>query len=54
MVEGHAEELSSILKRIVSMDGDNSLEDLWRVLEVRSTAAAIAWKNHIEQGGDLP
>ena len=54
MVEGHAEELSSILKRIVSMDGDNSLEDLWRVLEVRSADAAIAWKNHIEQGGDLP
>ena len=54
MVEGHAEELSGILNRIVTMDGDNSLEDLWRVLEVRSPDAAAAWRNHIEHGAKLP
>ena len=54
MVEGHEEALSSILNRIVSMDGENSLDDLWRVLEVRSADAAAAWKNHIEHGGERP
>jgi hypothetical protein len=54
MVEGHKEELSSILTRIVSMDGENSLEDLWRVLEVRYTESATAWRNHIEHGGERP
>ncbi len=54
MVEGHTEALSSILNRIVSMDGDNSLEDLWRVLEVRSPDAAAAWRNHIEHGANIP
>ena len=54
MVEGHTEALSSILNRIVSMDGDNSLEDLWRVLEVRSPDAAAAWRNHIEHGTNIP
>ena len=54
MVDDHAESLSSILTRIVSMDGENSLEDLWRVLEVRSPEAATAWRNHIEHGAQLP
>jgi hypothetical protein len=54
MVDDHAESLSSILNRIVSMDGENSLEDLWRVLEVRSPEVATAWKNHIEHGAQLP
>ena len=54
MVDEHSESLSSILKRIVSMDGENSLEDLWRVLEVRSPDAATAWRNHIEHGANLP
>ena len=54
MVDDHAESLSSILNRIVSMDGDNSLEDLWRVLEVRSPEVATAWRNHIEHGAQLP
>jgi hypothetical protein len=54
MVDEHSESLSSILKRIVSMDGENSLEDLWRVLEVRSPDAATAWRNHIEHGAELP
>jgi len=36
------------------MDGDNSLEDFWRVLEVRSSELASAWRNHIEQGTNLP
>jgi len=54
MVDEHAAELSGILTRITSMDGQNSLEDLWRVLEVRSTDAASAWRNHIEHGAELP
>lgn len=54
MVDGHSESLSSILSRITSMDGENSLEDLWRVLEVRSPDAAAAWRDHIEQGAKLP
>ena len=54
MVDEHAAELSGILTRITSMDGHNSLEDLWRVLEVRSTETASAWRNHIEHGAELP
>ena len=54
MVEGHKEELSSILTRIVSMSDTHSLEDLWRVLEVRSAESAAAWRHHIEQGGERP
>tara|TARA_B100000700_G_scaffold283119_1_gene335177 strand:- start:84 stop:1463 length:1380 start_codon:yes stop_codon:yes gene_type:complete len=54
MLEEHSESLSSILSRITSMDGDNSLEDFWRVLEVRSSELASAWRNHIEQGANLP
>ena len=54
MVEEHKEELSSILTRIVSMSDIHSLEDLWRVLEVRSAESAAAWRNHIEQGGERP
>jgi hypothetical protein len=54
MVDEHAAELSGILTRITSMDGHNSLEDLWRVLEVRSTDTASAWRNHIEHGAELP
>ena len=54
MVDEHATELSSILMRIASMDGHNSLEDLWRVLEVRSADTAFAWRNHIEHGAELP
>ncbi len=54
MVEDHSEELSSILKRIISMDGNNSLEDFWRILEVRSAETAETWRNHIEHGGNLP
>ena len=54
MVDDHSEELSSILNRIVSMDGENSLEDLWRVLDVRSPDVAAAWRNHIEHGAEIP
>tara|TARA_B100001250_G_scaffold397103_1_gene403854 strand:+ start:66 stop:1460 length:1395 start_codon:yes stop_codon:yes gene_type:complete len=54
MVDDHSEALSSILNRIVSMDGDNSLEDLWRVLDVRSPEKATTWRNHIEHGAELP
>lgn len=54
MVDDHSEELSSILNRIVSMDGENSLEDLWRVLDVRSPDMAVAWRNHIEHGAEIP
>ncbi len=54
MVDEHPEDLSSILTRITTMDGENSLDDLWRVLEVRSADAAAAWRNHIEQGGKRP
>ena len=54
MVDDHSEELSSILNRIVSMDGENSLEDLWRVLDVRSPDMATAWRNHIEHGAEIP
>ena len=54
MVDDHSEELSSILNRIVSMDGENSLEDLWRVLDVRSPDMAAAWRNHIEHGAEIP
>ncbi|MDP6888673.1 MAG: hypothetical protein QF454_01430 [Candidatus Thalassarchaeaceae archaeon] len=54
MVDEHATDLSSILMRIASMDGHNSLEDLWRVLEVRSADTAFAWRNHIEHGAELP
>ena len=54
MVDEHAAELSGLLTRIRSMDGQNSLEDLWRVLEVRSTETASAWRNHIEHGAELP
>ena len=54
MLDEHSESLSSILSRITSMDGDNSLEDFWRVLEVRSSELASAWRNHIEQGTNLP
>ena len=54
MVDDHSEELSSILNRIVSMDGENSLEDLWRVLDVRSPEKATTWRNHIEHGAEIP
>ena len=54
MVDDHSEELSSILNRIVSMNGENSLEDLWRVLDVRSPDMAVAWRNHIEHGAEIP
>ena len=54
MVDDHSEALSSILNRIVSMDGENSLEDLWRVLDVRSPEKATTWRNHIEHGAELP
>ena len=54
MVDDHSEELSSILNRIVSMDGENSLEDLWRVLDVRSPDVAAAWRNHIEHDAEIP
>ena len=54
MVDDHSEALSSILNRIVSMGGDNSLEDLWRVLDVRSPEKATTWRNHIEHGAELP
>ena len=54
MVEDHKEALSGILTRIVSMDGDNSLDDLWRVLEVRSPEVAAAWRSHIEGGEGCP
>ncbi len=54
MVEEHKEELSSILTRIVSMSNSDSLQDLWRVLEVRSAESAAAWRNHIEHGGERP
>ena len=54
MVDDHSEALSSILNRIVSMDGENSLDDLWRVLDVRSPEKATTWRNHIEHGAELP
>ena len=54
MVESHKDELSSILTRIVSMSDTQSLDDLWRVLEVRSAESAAAWRNHIEHGGKRP
>ena len=54
MVEDHKDELSSILSRIVSMSDNQSLEDLWRVLEVRSPESAAAWRNHVEHGGERP
>ena len=54
MIDEHAEALSSILTRIVEMDGADSLADLWRVLEVRSVDSATAWRNHIEHGGERP
>ena len=54
MVDDHAEALSSILTRIVEMDGAESLADLWRVLEIRSEESATAWRNHIEHGAERP
>ncbi|MCH2641178.1 MAG: hypothetical protein MKZ55_01725 [Candidatus Thalassarchaeum sp.] len=54
MLEDYSASLSNILTRISQMDGDNSLEDFWRILEVRSAETAEAWRNHIEQGTDLP
>jgi hypothetical protein len=54
MLGDYSASLSNILTRISQMDGDNSLEDFWRILEVRSAETAEAWRNHIEQGTDLP
>ena len=54
MLDEHADALSSILARIVEMDGADSLADLWRVLEVRSAESATAWRNHIEHGAERP
>ena len=54
MVDEHGEALSSILTRIVEMDGADSLADLWRVLKVRSAESATAWRNHIEHGAERP
>ena len=54
MLEDYSASLSNILTRISQMDGDNSLEDFWRILEVRSVETAEIWRNHIEQGTDLP
>ena len=53
MLDDHSEALSGILTRITTMDGDNSLEDFWRILEVRSSETAAAWRNHIEHGKNL-
>jgi hypothetical protein len=54
MLDDHSESLSGILTRITAMDGDNSLEDFWRILEVRSAATAEVWRKHIEHGTNLP
>ena len=54
MIEDHSKSLSNILRRIVSASDTESLEDLWRVLEVRSEETATVWRNHIESGSDLP
>ena len=54
MLDDYSKALSSILSRITSMDGENSLDDFWRILEVRSSELAVVWRNHIEQGTNLP
>ena len=54
MLPDYKEELSSILIRITEMGEKNTLEDFWRILEVRSEETAQAWRNHIEQGTEIP
>tara|TARA_B100000029_G_C16927138_1_gene723568 strand:- start:153 stop:416 length:264 start_codon:yes stop_codon:yes gene_type:complete len=54
MVEEHPDSLSNILQRIAERGDENILLDFWRVLDVRSSEAAIAWRAHIEQGASRP
>ena len=54
MLPDYKEELSSILIRITEMGEKNTLDDFWRILEVRSEETAQAWRNHIEQGTEIP
>ncbi|MDP6899800.1 MAG: hypothetical protein QGF94_03080 [Candidatus Thalassarchaeaceae archaeon] len=54
MVEEHPESLSNILQRITERGDENILLDFWRVLDVRSSEVAIAWRAHIEQGASRP
>lgn len=46
--------LSSILQRICAEAGEQSLDDLWMVMEVRSTERCEAWKLHLFSDGPLP
>jgi hypothetical protein len=54
MVEEHPDSLSNILQRIADRGDENILLDFWRVLDVRSSEVAIAWRAHIEQGASRP
>ena len=54
MLPDYKEQLSSILIRITEMGEKNTLDDFWRILEVRSPETAQAWRNHIEQGTEIP
>jgi len=46
--------LSSILQRISAEAGEQTLDDLWMVMEVRSSNRCEAWKQHLFSDGPLP
>jgi hypothetical protein len=51
MVESHQDELTGILSRIITMTGEGSLDDFWRVYRVRHPEGVDALRERVVKAG---